>query len=52
MDITSFNQIIASRRSVFPKDYKAEKIDDQIIWQILEKCKLGTDTQNDSTMEI
>ena len=38
MDITSFNQIIASRRSVFPKDYKAEKIDDQIIWQILENA--------------
>ena len=38
MDITSFNQIIASRRSVFPKDYKAEKIDDKIIWQILENA--------------
>ena len=38
MDITSFNQIIASRRSVFPKDYKAGKIDDQIIWQILENA--------------
>ena len=27
MDITSFNQIITSRRSVFPKDYKAQTDD-------------------------
>ena len=38
MDITSFNQIITSRRSVFFIYYKAGKIDDQIIWQILENA--------------
>ena len=38
MDITSFNQIITSRRSVLPKDYEAGKIDDQIIWQILKNA--------------
>ena len=38
MDIKSFNQIITSRRSVFPKDYEAGKIDDQIIWQILKNA--------------
>ena len=38
MDISSFNQIIASRRSIFPKDYEAGKIDDQIIWQILKNA--------------
>ena len=38
MDITSFNQIITSRRSVLPKDFEAGKIDDQIIWQILKNA--------------
>ena len=38
MDITSFNQIIASRRSVFPKDYDTGKIDNHIIWQILKNA--------------
>ena len=38
MNISAFNQMIASRRSTYPKDYKKEKIEDEIIWQILKNA--------------
>jgi nitroreductase len=36
MNIDYLNNIIRNRRSVFPKDYTAERIDDNIIHQLLE----------------
>jgi nitroreductase len=33
-----FNELIRSRRSVFPKDYTGEKVDDAIIQQMLENA--------------
>ncbi|MDA7855439.1 nitroreductase family protein [Cyclobacteriaceae bacterium] len=38
MNISAFNQMIASRRSIYPRDYKNEKIEDEIIWQILNNA--------------
>ena len=37
-DIAVFNQLIKSRRSVFPKDYTGEKVDDAIVHQMLENA--------------
>jgi nitroreductase len=37
-DVTAFNQLIKSRRSVFPKDYTGEKVDDAIVRQMLENA--------------
>jgi nitroreductase len=34
----SFNELIRSRRSVFPKDYTGENVDDSIVQQILENA--------------
>ena len=34
----NFNELIRSRRSVFPKDYTGEKVDDAIIQQLLENA--------------
>jgi len=36
--IDTLNQIIKSRRSIFPKDYTGEKVDDAIIQQMLENA--------------
>ena len=33
-----FNQLIRNRRSVFPKDYTGEKVDDAIVQQMLENA--------------
>ena len=30
--------MIASRRSIYPRDYKNEKIEEEIIWQILNNA--------------
>ncbi len=38
MKISAFNQMIASRRSIYPRDYKNEKIEEEIIWQILKNA--------------
>jgi len=38
MNTTEFNTLIQSRRSVFPKDYTGEKVDDAIIQQMLENA--------------
>ncbi|MBS1682331.1 MAG: nitroreductase [Bacteroidetes bacterium] len=40
MKITSeaFNELILSRRSVFPKDYTGQKVDDAIVKQMLENA--------------
>lgn len=38
MNTTEFNSLIKSRRSVFPKDYTGEKVDDVIIQQMLENA--------------
>lgn len=35
---TDFNQLIRNRRSIFPKDYTGEKVDDAIIKQMLENA--------------
>lgn len=35
---TDFNQLIRNRRSIFPKDYTGEKVDDAIIRQMLENA--------------
>lgn len=35
---TDFNNIIKSRRSLFPKDYTGEKVDDAIVQQMLENA--------------
>jgi nitroreductase len=38
MNPKEFDQLIARRRSVFPKDYTGEKIDDAIVQQLLENA--------------
>lgn len=38
MNITDFNTLIRNRRSIFPKDYTGEKVDDAIIKQMLENA--------------
>ena len=38
MTTTEFNSLIKSRRSVFPKDYSGEKVDDAIVQQMLENA--------------
>jgi nitroreductase len=38
MNVDNLNDIIRTRRSVFPKDYTGERIDDKIIWQLLENA--------------
>ena len=38
MNISAFNQMIASRRSIYPRDYKNGKIEEEIIWQILNNA--------------
>ena len=35
-DISQFNQLIASRRSTKPRNFNGKKIDDDVVWQILE----------------
>jgi nitroreductase len=37
-EVLAFNQLIKSRRSVFPKDYTGEKVDDAIVHQMLENA--------------
>ncbi len=37
-NIQEFNRLIKNRRSVFPKDYTGEKVDDAIINQMLENA--------------
>jgi nitroreductase len=36
--VNDFNRLIKSRRSVFPKDYTGEKVDDAIVNQMLENA--------------
>jgi nitroreductase len=38
MTTQEFNSLIKSRRSVFPKDYTGEKVDDAIVQQMLENA--------------
>lgn len=38
LNTEDFNSIIKNRRSVFPKDYTSEPVDDNIIWQMLENA--------------
>jgi len=38
MNIPEFNSLIKSRRSVFPKDYTGERVDDAIVRQMLENA--------------
>jgi nitroreductase len=38
MTTIEFNSLIKSRRSIFPKDYSGEKVDDAIIQQMLENA--------------
>jgi nitroreductase len=38
MSSTEFNSIIQSRRSVFPKDYTGDNVDDSIIHEMLENA--------------
>lgn len=38
MDTETFNTLIRTRRSVFPKDYSGEKVDEAIIRQMLENA--------------
>lgn len=37
-DAAAINQLIKRRRSVFPKDYSGEKVDDSIVHQMLENA--------------
>ena len=37
-DTVAINQLIKNRRSVFPKDYTGEKVDDAIVRQMLENA--------------
>ena len=37
-DVAVINQLIKNRRSVFPKDYSGEKVDDAIVQQMLENA--------------
>ncbi len=38
MTTNEFNSLIKSRRSIFPKDYTGEKVDDAIVQQMLENA--------------
>jgi nitroreductase len=38
MNVDEFNSLIKNRRSVFPKGYSGEKVDDAIIYQMLENA--------------
>ena len=38
MEIQTFNTLIKTRRSVFPDGYSNEKIEDSLIWQMLENA--------------
>jgi nitroreductase len=38
MTTTEINSLIRSRRSIFPKDYTGEKVDDAIVQQMLENA--------------
>jgi nitroreductase len=38
MNVDEFNSLIKNRRSIFPKDYSGEKVDDAIIHQMLENA--------------
>jgi nitroreductase len=38
LDVEKFNQLIKNRRSVFPKDYSGERVDDAIIQQMMENA--------------
>ena len=38
MTVEDFNNLIRHRRSVFPKDYTGEKVDDSIVLEILENA--------------
>lgn len=38
MDTHEFNSLVRNRRSVFPKDYTGEKVEDAIILQMLENA--------------
>ena len=38
MNANEFNDLVKSRRSVFPKDYTGEKVDDAIVQQMLENA--------------
>lgn len=38
MNANEFNTLVKSRRSVFPKDYTGEKVDDAIVRQMLENA--------------
>lgn len=38
LDVEKFNQLIKNRRSVFPKDFSGEKVNDAIIQQMLENA--------------
>ncbi len=37
-DETAINQLIKNRRSIFPKDYTGERVDDAIVHQMLENA--------------
>lgn len=37
-NVKEFNELIKNRRSIFPKDYSGEKVDDAIIRQMLENA--------------
>ncbi len=37
-NVEEFNELIIARRSVFPKDYTGEKVDDKIVQQMLENA--------------
>jgi nitroreductase len=38
MNVDEFNSLVKNRRSVFPKDYSGEKVEDAIIYQMLENA--------------
>ena len=37
-EVAAFNQLIKNRRSIFPKDYSGERVDDAIVRQMLENA--------------
>jgi nitroreductase len=39
MDISEFNSLIRNRRSIFPNMYTGERVDDQVIQQMLENAR-------------
>jgi nitroreductase len=40
-DTEEFNRLMQTRRSVFPKDYTGEKVDDKVVNQMLENANLA-----------